>query len=191
MVAILGHAALILVGYAALDDLPWLTELNVLMNEYEDMTSAVVAVGILVGIGLLAIRAVRTVMPYELWKFLHLATYVVLLLGYGHQFADGQQLFRPGPARTYWIGLYVAVLVCLAWGRRGRAAAAQPGPRLPGGRGGARGAGRGLHLPVRSAAAPDRRGPGSSSAGASSPAGCGRRRTRSRCRPRPTAGGCG
>ena len=87
------------------------------MNEYEDMTSAVVAVGILVGIGLLAIRAVRTVMPYELWKFLHLSTYVVLLLSYGHQFADGQQLFRPGPARTYWIGLYVAVLVCLAWGR--------------------------------------------------------------------------
>jgi len=117
VVAILGHAALILVGYAALDDLPILNELNVLMNEYEDMTSAIVAVGILVGIGLLAIRAVRTVMPYELWKFLHLASYVVLLLAYGHQFADGQQLFRPGPARTYWIGLYVAVLACLAWGR--------------------------------------------------------------------------
>ena len=117
VVAILGHAALILVGYAALDDLPFPQELNVLMTEYEDMTSAIVAVGILVGIGLLAIRAVRTVMPYELWKFLHLASYVVLLLAYGHQFADGQQLFRPGPARTYWIGLYVAVLACLAWGR--------------------------------------------------------------------------
>jgi len=117
VVAILGHAALILVGYAALDDLPFPQELNVLMTEYEDMTSAIVAVGILVGIGLLAIRAVRTVMPYELWKFLHLASYVVLLLSYGHQFADGQQLFRPGPARTYWIGLYVAVLACLAWGR--------------------------------------------------------------------------
>jgi len=117
VVAILGHAALILVGYAALDDLPLLRELDVLMSEYQDMTSAVVAVGILVGIGLLAIRAVRTVMPYELWKFLHLSSYAVLLFSYGHQFANGQQLFRPGPARTYWIGLYVAVLACLAWGR--------------------------------------------------------------------------
>src|SRR5215831_19216751 len=44
VLAILGHAALILVGYAALDDLPWLRELHVLMTEYEDMTSAIVAV---------------------------------------------------------------------------------------------------------------------------------------------------
>ena len=72
MLAVLGHAALILVGYAVLDDLGWLAELGVLMDEYEDMTTAVVAVGILVAIGLLAIRAVRTVLPYELWKFLHL-----------------------------------------------------------------------------------------------------------------------
>jgi predicted ferric reductase len=114
VVAILGHAALILVGYAVLDDLSWLRELNVLMSEYQDMTSAVVAVGILVGVGLLAIRAVRTVMPYELWKFLHLSTYAVLLLSYGHQFANGQQLFRPGLAHSWWIGLYVVVLACLA-----------------------------------------------------------------------------
>ncbi len=87
------------------------------MVEYEDMTSAVVAVCILVAVGLLAIRAIRTVLPYELWRFLHLSSYLVLLLGYGHQFANGQQLFRPGPARDYWGALYVVVLAALVWGR--------------------------------------------------------------------------
>src|SRR4051794_2408767 len=102
VVTVLAHAALILLGYAVLDDVAWLRELGVLMDEYEDMTSAVVAVAILVGIGLLAIRAIRAAMPYELWKLLHLSSYLVLLLAYGHQFADGQQLFRPGLGRTYW-----------------------------------------------------------------------------------------
>ena len=117
VVTVLAHASLILVGYAVLDDVAWLRELGVLMNEYEDMTSAVVAVCLLVGIGLLAIRGIRAALPYELWKLLHLSSYLVLLLTYGHQFADGQQLFRPGLGRTYWVALYVVVLAALAWGR--------------------------------------------------------------------------
>jgi predicted ferric reductase len=87
------------------------------MAEYEDMTSAVVATAILVAVGLLAVRAVRAALPYELWKVLHAASYLVLLLSYGHQFADGQQLFRPGLGRYLWIALYVGVLGCLVWGR--------------------------------------------------------------------------
>jgi predicted ferric reductase len=117
LVTVLAHSALILVGYSILDELSLLDELNVLMAEYEDMTSAVVAVCILVAVGLLAVRAIRTVLPYELWKLLHGSSYLVLLLGYGHQFANGQQLFRPGFARDFWVGLYVAMLVALVWGR--------------------------------------------------------------------------
>jgi predicted ferric reductase len=117
LVTVLAHAALILVGYAIVDRAGLLTELNVLMTEYEDMTSAVVATVILVLVGLLAVRTVRAVMPYELWKLLHLASYLVLLLSYGHQFANGQQLFRPGLGRFTWLVLYVGVLGCLIWGR--------------------------------------------------------------------------
>src|SRR5262249_12549081 len=50
------------------------------------------------------------------WYYLHLAGYLVLLLGYGHQFSDGADL-QSGFARKYWISLYVFVLVCLVWGR--------------------------------------------------------------------------
>jgi predicted ferric reductase len=117
VVSVLAHTSLILVGYSILDSVGLVPELQILMAEYEDLTSAVVAVCVLVAVGLLAIRAIRTVLPYELWKLLHLASYAVLLLGYGHQFANGQQLFRPGYARDFWIGLYLAVLGSLVWGR--------------------------------------------------------------------------
>jgi predicted ferric reductase len=56
-------------------------------------------------------------MSYELWYYLHLATYVVLLLSYGHQFANGQELSKGGFGHWYWVGLYALTLACVAWGR--------------------------------------------------------------------------
>ncbi|MFC7546175.1 ferric reductase-like transmembrane domain-containing protein [Plantactinospora sp. GCM10030261] len=117
LVAVLAHAALILVGYARMERNSLLDEATVLLRDYEDMLSAFAAAGILVVLGLTGIRAIRTAVPYELWHWLHLSSYLVLLLGFGHQFANGQQLFRPGPVRTWWIVMYVVVLAALAWGR--------------------------------------------------------------------------
>ncbi len=117
LIAVLGHVALILIGYSILDRAGLLHELTVLMDEYEDMTSAIVATAILCAVGLLAIRTIRTTLPYELWKLLHMSTYLVLLFVYGHQFANGQQLFRPGFARDYWLALYLVVVAALVWGR--------------------------------------------------------------------------
>jgi predicted ferric reductase len=88
-----------------------------MLTTYQDMISPFVATGVIVAIGVLAIRAIRRVLPYEIWSYLHLTTYLVLLLSYGHQFAVGQELTNPGFGRWYWIGLYVVVLAGLAWGR--------------------------------------------------------------------------
>ena len=41
----------------------------------------------------------------------------MLLLGFGHQFSHGAQLYRPGPVRTGWIALYLLVVAALLWGR--------------------------------------------------------------------------
>lgn len=117
LVVILAHVGLTVVGYAKLDRKPVLHETWSMVTTYEDMISATVATGILVAVGVLAIRAIRRVMPYELWYFIHLTSYLVLLLSYGHQFADGQELMSAGFGRYYWMGLYVFVVVCLIWGR--------------------------------------------------------------------------
>jgi predicted ferric reductase len=111
------HAVLTVFGYAMSANTSVTHETWTMLTTYEDMISAFVATGILVALGALAIRAVRRRMPYELWYYLHLTTYLVLLLGYGHQFAVGADLAQGGFAQWYWAGLYAFVLVCLAWGR--------------------------------------------------------------------------
>ncbi|WP_239075520.1 ferredoxin reductase family protein [Planosporangium flavigriseum] len=117
VILIPAHAVLTIFGYAAAANVSAGRETWTMLTTYEDMISAFVATGVLVAIGALSIRAIRRRMPYELWYYVHLATYLVLLLGYGHQFADGTDLLRGGFARWYWTSLYVFVVVCLIWGR--------------------------------------------------------------------------
>ncbi|MGE5155954.1 MAG: ferric reductase-like transmembrane domain-containing protein [Betaproteobacteria bacterium] len=117
VVAVLTHMATLIVGYAKLDEISLWAETTTMLSRLPDMISTFVATGLLVGVGLLAIRSVRSRLPYEVWYRLHLVSYGVLLFGYGHQFAAGRDLSNPGIARSYWLGLYAFVLACLAWGR--------------------------------------------------------------------------
>ncbi len=117
VVAVVLHIVLIVVGYAQDGHAPVLSEAWSMVRTFPAMVSASIATGVLVGVGLLSIRAVRRVLPYEIWYFAHLTSYLVLLLGYGHQFADGQELMNGGFGRWYWLALYLFVLACLFWGR--------------------------------------------------------------------------
>jgi predicted ferric reductase len=116
-VVILAHVFLLIFGYARASHVSAVGETVTMLTTMQDMISAFVATGILVAICLLAIRTVRRRMPYEIWYYIHLASYLILLWGYGHQFALGAELMKPGFARWYWISLYVFVLACLVWGR--------------------------------------------------------------------------
>jgi predicted ferric reductase len=116
VVVVVAHVVLTTVGYARMDGLSVLRELWQLTT-YEDMISAFVATGVLVGVGLLAVRAVRAALPYEAWHVLHLISYAVLVLSYGHLFALGRELSASGLGRSFWTALYVVVISCLVWGR--------------------------------------------------------------------------
>ena len=59
IVAVLGHMALILVGYGALDGFNPLVEAKVLITGVPDMLTAFLSAGILTAVGLFSIRAVR------------------------------------------------------------------------------------------------------------------------------------
>jgi predicted ferric reductase len=117
VVAVLAHAVLITLGYAATDRITVLGEAAALLTGYEGMLAALVATMLVAGTGLLGIRALRRALPYEVWYRLHLSAYLILLLGYGHQFATGQELARGRPGRYLWIGLYALVAATLLWGR--------------------------------------------------------------------------
>jgi predicted ferric reductase len=109
--------SLIVVGYAKLSEVSIVEQTTTMLTSFEDMVSATIATGILVGVGLVSIRVIRSRMPYELWHVLHLSTYLVLLLSYGHQFADGRELVDGGPATWVWAGGYYLVIACLVQGR--------------------------------------------------------------------------
>lgn len=117
VVAALAHAGCVLVGYALIDGVPVLAELGVFVAEFEGMITAIVALELLIMVWVLAGRAVRARLPYGLWRALHATSYLALFLGFGHQLALGQQLFRPGPGRTWWTVLYAVAVLALVWGR--------------------------------------------------------------------------
>jgi predicted ferric reductase len=117
VVLVPAHAVLLVLGYAGASKAPVIHETWSMLTTMQDMISATVATGVLIGVGVFAIRALRRHMPYELWHMLHMTAYLVLLLGYGHEFALGAELIRPGFARWYWIALHVFVVACVVWGR--------------------------------------------------------------------------
>jgi len=117
VVVVAAHVGLTIVGYAAIDRTSVTHETWSVLTTYEDMISATIATGLLIAVVVLAMRSIRALMSYERWHRLHLAGYAVLLLGYGHQFANGQELETLGLGRAYWVGLYLLVLGCLGWGR--------------------------------------------------------------------------
>jgi predicted ferric reductase len=117
LIAILVHVAATIVGYAGLVQAPLLTEAWSMIKSTSDMIMATAATVLLVLIALLAIRTVRRLMSYEMWYYVHVTSYAVVVLGYFHQFSAGQEFMTPGFSRWFWMGLYVFVGVCLVWGR--------------------------------------------------------------------------
>jgi predicted ferric reductase len=117
VVIVLTHLTTITLGYAGQEGVGIWRETTGLWHNAQDMISAYLATGILVAIGLLCIRAIRSRLNYEVWYILHLSAYVVLLLSYGHQFADGRDLLASRAGRWSWIALYILVLWSVFWGR--------------------------------------------------------------------------
>jgi len=116
VVAVLAHAVLITIGYARGAHVSVFGQTWMFLTEYEDVLKAFAATALMVGISVLAIRGIRRALSYEVWYLLHATAYLVLLLGFSHQFADGQELSE-GAGRYLWIGLYAAVVAAVLWGR--------------------------------------------------------------------------
>jgi predicted ferric reductase len=98
------HGWFLLCGYAASDHLGLDGELWSMLS-VNDLVLGVCALGVLAGVGISSIIAVKKSLPYEVWHVIHLATYVAVGLSIPHQFSMSG-LFAEGTlARWYWIGL--------------------------------------------------------------------------------------
>ncbi len=86
---VVAHGLLIVWGYAATAHANVVSESATLLTQYPDVLMATVAGFLLLGIGIVSMRAARRRVRYETWYFVHLYTYLAIALAFSHQLADG------------------------------------------------------------------------------------------------------
>ncbi|RKE21622.1 ferric reductase-like transmembrane domain-containing protein [Streptomyces sp. TLI_171] len=110
------HVLTVVWGYALTDGQgPWSEGVEIVLH-FPDMLKATAATLLILGTGAVSARAARRRLGYEAWYYLHLATYLAVALGFGHQLTTGADL-GDGPARAAWYLLYFGTAAVLAWFR--------------------------------------------------------------------------
>ena len=114
---VVAHALLIIWGYAVEAHTSVTSESATLLTQYPDVLMATVAGFLLLGIGIVSMRAARRRVRYETWYYLHLYTYLAIALAFSHQFADGTTFLGNLAARFWWSAMYLTVLAGVLWYR--------------------------------------------------------------------------
>ncbi|MCY7401477.1 MAG: ferric reductase-like transmembrane domain-containing protein [Nocardioides sp.] len=110
------HALLLTWGYALNAHAGVLAETKVMLFVVPDVLLATVGFGLLLLVGLVSARKVRSRVSYETWYLLHLLTYVAVGLSFLHVLSAGADI-QTGWAKAVWIALYAAVGATLLWYR--------------------------------------------------------------------------
>ena len=97
------HAVFVTLGYAQAARTGVLHEATTMIGSYPDMLSATAALGIMLGIGFVSIRAIRSRLRRETWWALHLGMYMALALGFSHQLALGPSFVHHPLTRAVWV----------------------------------------------------------------------------------------
>jgi predicted ferric reductase len=114
---LLAHAVFISFGYADGTGVGPVTELVDLAETTEGVLRAIVALGLILVVGAVSARYARRRLAYETWHFIHLYTYVAVVLAFTHQVAVGTTFTSSSAAKAYWYGLWAVALGALALGR--------------------------------------------------------------------------
>jgi ferredoxin-NADP reductase len=110
------HVLTIIWGYALTAHRGLVGEGVDIVFHYPEMIKATLATLIMFGTGVVSARAARRKLSYEVWYYLHLATYLAIALGFSHQLTSGADL-GDGPARAAWCLLYLGTAALLGWYR--------------------------------------------------------------------------
>src|SRR5262249_5122521 len=84
-----------------------------MIEELPGVITATAAVVIFIAVAIA--NAVRRRIRYETWYFIHLYTYLAVVLGFSHQLATGTEFAGDALARTYWYAIYLFALVAVLW----------------------------------------------------------------------------
>jgi predicted ferric reductase len=113
LVLIVMHVVLTTLGYAQMVNAGWWSELVSLTFGSAWMLPAMAATLLMIGLGLMSWRRIRSRMRYETWHIAHLYFYLAVALAFGHQIEAGSVFMNAPLARVWWIGLYVALAAAI------------------------------------------------------------------------------
>ena len=106
---ILGHAALLITGYALAENVNVFVEVWNMFTGLPDMPLAFLGLALMIGVVITSLVIVRRKFRYEAWHAVHLLAYLSVLVAIPHQLSVGNLLGDGAIARYYWLALYVAV----------------------------------------------------------------------------------
>lgn len=109
LLLILGHVVFTAWGFAQSAGINPIAQLWQLMTTYPWMMPAALAFALMMGLGVMSYRRIRTKMKYETWWAAHLYFYIAVVLAFGHQIETGTVLTAHPLIRWSWIALYVGV----------------------------------------------------------------------------------
>ncbi|MES5818596.1 ferredoxin reductase family protein [Streptomyces sp. RG80] len=114
---LLAHLVFIAFGYAEGTEVGPIGTVVDLAETTEGVLRALTAFAIILVIGGVSARYARRRLAYETWHFIHLYTYVAVLLAFTHQVAVGTTFTSSTAATTYWYGLWTVALGSVVLGR--------------------------------------------------------------------------
>ncbi|MFC4472223.1 ferric reductase-like transmembrane domain-containing protein [Streptomyces xiangluensis] len=115
--SLLGHGVFITLGYAESSSMDPVSQLVDLAETVEGVLRAIVALVLIMAVGAVSARWARRRLAYETWHFIHLYTYVAVVLAFTHQVAVGTTFTTNSAATTYWYALWSVALGSVFVGR--------------------------------------------------------------------------
>ena len=106
---ILLHPIFIILSYSMAGKISLWSQIVEFVTQYEDMLQAIIAVGLFVTVVCTSVYIARKHLRYETWYFVHLLTYLAVLLAYGHQLELGGDFVGNTLFTLYWYFLYAIV----------------------------------------------------------------------------------
>lgn len=117
---IAGHVGCTIAGYATSDGAAVLDEIGTLLTTYQFVLWGLVGFVLFVVIAVASLRAARRRMPYELWFWLHIGTYLAIAFAFLHQLFAGSDFMHDPLATAYWVALYAIAFGLVAVFRLGQ-----------------------------------------------------------------------
>lgn len=106
---ILLHPLLIILSYSMMGKINVIDQIADLLFNYDDVLNAFIAVILFCLVVGTSIYIARKHLQYEMWYFVHLATYIATLLAFGHQLEIGGDFLVSQIFTYFWYFLYLFV----------------------------------------------------------------------------------